>query len=147
MRAAANVFLAQATLPRYGTVQRCGNAFSCDLWQLVPQVEQLARSLPEDDVPARVALAGVGEACRRLEAIECPGLEGEFERVKRLARSVVALCDHHTALTGVTMCLACDEPIASGEESMSYDVLSPSGGAALSGRIHARCTHIIRRSR
>ncbi|MGC9541560.1 DUF6415 family natural product biosynthesis protein [Streptomyces sp. UG1] len=43
-------------------------------------------------------MAGVGEARRRLHEPEAAGLLGEVERVKRLARSVVALCDHHDAL-------------------------------------------------
>ncbi|NEA64725.1 DUF6415 family natural product biosynthesis protein [Streptomyces sp. SID12488] len=47
-----------------------------------------------------MAPAGVGEARCRLDEIERAGLTGEFERVKRLARSVVALCGHHQNLTG-----------------------------------------------
>ncbi|WP_371749067.1 DUF6415 family natural product biosynthesis protein [Streptomyces sp. NBC_00280] len=74
--------------------------FHRDLWRLIPRVEQLAGHFSEENVPAKVALAGVGEARRRLDEIERAGLTGEFERVKRLARSVVALCDHHENLTG-----------------------------------------------
>lgn len=99
MRDTAVRFLGETELPRYETVQQYGHAFHRDLWRLIPRVEQLTECLPGDDVPAKVALAGVGEARRRLDEIERAGLAGEFERVKRLARSVVALCDHHDNLT------------------------------------------------
>ncbi|MGW3647011.1 DUF6415 family natural product biosynthesis protein [Streptomyces sp. NPDC000878] len=98
MRDAAVRFLGEPVLPRYETVQRYGHVFHRDLWRLIPRVEQLAGRLPGGDVSANVALAGVGEARRRLDEIERAGLAGEFERVKRLARSVVALCDHHESL-------------------------------------------------
>ncbi|MGW1713139.1 DUF6415 family natural product biosynthesis protein [Streptomyces sp. NPDC002156] len=99
MRDMAVRFLGEPALPRYETVQHFGHAFHRDMWRLIPRIEQLTGCLPGDDVPAKVALAGVGEARRRLDEIERAGLAGEFERVKRLARSVVALCDHHDNLT------------------------------------------------
>lgn len=70
----------------------------------------------------------------------------EVERVKRLAGSVVALCDHYDTLMGVTMCLTCDMPIEDGEERLPYDQVSPSGGAARSGSVHARCANTVRRT-
>ncbi|GAA3865479.1 hypothetical protein GCM10023084_18260 [Streptomyces lacrimifluminis] len=100
MRDLAVRFLNESSLPRYETVQSFGHAFHRDLWRLIPRIEQLAGHLPDEDVPANVALAGVAEARRRLDEIERAGLTGEFERVKRLGRSVVALCDHHENLTG-----------------------------------------------
>lgn len=147
MRPAACRFLAQSVLPTYVTIKGCGSDFYQDLRHLIPSIEQLAGRFPEDDVPARVALAGVAEARRRLYEIESPGLRGEFERVKRLARSVVALCDHHDTLTGMTMCLACDKPIEDGDDSVPYDQISPSGGAVRAGRIHARCANTVRHKR
>lgn len=101
MRDTAVRFLRETELPRYETVQHFGHAFHRDLWRLIPRIEQLAGCLSGDDTSANVALAGVGEARRRLVEIERAGLSGEFERVKRLARSAVALCDHHDNLTGV----------------------------------------------
>lgn len=101
MRDAAVRFLNEPSLPRYQTVQHLGHAFHRDLWRLIPRAEQLVGNASCDDVPAKVALACAGEARRRLDEIERAGLSGEFERVKRLARSVVALCDHHDSLTGV----------------------------------------------
>ena len=101
MRDSAVRFVDEPALPRYVTVQRYGHAFHRDLWQLIPRIQQLTGYLPEGDMQAQAALAGVGEAHRRLDEIERAGLSGEFERVKRLARSVVALCDHHENLTRV----------------------------------------------
>ncbi|MFD7409423.1 DUF6415 family natural product biosynthesis protein [Streptomyces sp. NPDC059866] len=111
IRAQATWFIDQQTLARHQTVKGFGQDFLGYLQQLIPQIEQITVCLPEDDVPARVALAAVGEARRRINEPETTRLSGEVERVKRLARSVVALCDHHDTLTGMAMCLACDQPI------------------------------------
>ncbi|MFD7408435.1 DUF6415 family natural product biosynthesis protein [Streptomyces sp. NPDC059866] len=145
MRAQATWFLDQRTLLRHQTVKGFGQDFCGYLGQLIPRIGQLADVLPPDDVPARVALAGVGEACRRLGEEGAAGLYGEVERVKRLARSVVARCDHYDALTGLVMCLACDKPIEAGDAWVPYDQVSPSGGVARAGRIHCRCANAPRR--
>ncbi|MGW4042918.1 DUF6415 family natural product biosynthesis protein [Streptomyces sp. NPDC004721] len=145
MRAAASWFLDQQTLPRHGEVTLFSGDFGRYLEELIEQVRQLAGQLSDDDAPARVALAGVGEARRRLDEPEAAGLNGEVARVKRLARSVMALCDHYEALTSVVMCLACDKPIRAGEESVPYEHVSPSGGSARAGRVHARCATAVRR--
>ncbi|WP_405586011.1 DUF6415 family natural product biosynthesis protein [Streptomyces sp. NBC_01092] len=141
MRAAVSWFLDQRTLPRHETLKLWRQDLDSFLRQLIPAVEELAVSLPPSDVPGRVALAGVGEAKRRLDEPEAAGLHGETERVKRLARSVVSLCDHHATLTDLSlrMCLACDQPIKSDEASVPYENSSPSGGAKQSGCIHASC--------
>ncbi|MFD7281626.1 DUF6415 family natural product biosynthesis protein [Streptomyces sp. NPDC059862] len=145
MRAQATWFLDQRTLLRHQTVKGFGQDFRGYLGQLIPRIGQLADVLPPDDVPARVALVGVGVARRRLGEEGAAGLYGEVERVKRLARSVVALCDHYDALTGLAMCLACDKPIEAGDAWVPYDHVSPSGGAARAGRIHCRCANAPRR--
>jgi hypothetical protein len=140
MRADAVAFLDVCLpLPRYEDVQNAAADCHRNLLRLIPEVEQLAGRLPDDDIPAKVAQAGVAEARRRLYEIEAVGLDGEVKRVQRLARSVLALCDHHDSLTGLTMCLVCDDPIQGGEESQPYDKVSPSGGVARAGRIHAKC--------
>ncbi|MGP4084586.1 DUF6415 family natural product biosynthesis protein [Streptomyces sp. KR55] len=139
MRAQASWFIDQRSLPRHQTVKGFSQDFHGYLKQLIPQIEQLAENLPPDDVPAKVALAGVAEARRRLEEAEAAGLYGEVERVKRLTRSVMALCDHYDALTGVLMCLACDKPIEAVDAWVPYDCVNPCGRAAPPGRIHARC--------
>lgn len=146
MRAAASWFLAQETLPRHQTVKLFGEDFSAYLKQLIPQVEQLAGARAEGDAQAMVALAGTGEARRRLGIAQCPGLNGEVERVKRLARSVVALRDHYDALTGVRMCVACDQVIEDGDEALPYDQISPTGRTGSCGRIHRRCLNVLRNS-
>ncbi|MFC9916276.1 DUF6415 family natural product biosynthesis protein [Streptomyces sp. NPDC127197] len=145
MRAQATWFLDQRTLPRHQTVKGFAQDFHGYLERLIPQIDLLAEALPPDDVPAKVALSGVGEARRRLEDPEAAGLLGEVDRVRRLARSVVALCDHYDALTGLAMCLACDKPIEAGDAWVPYDKVSPSGGAERSGRIHCRCANNTRR--
>ena len=145
LRARANAFLNSPTLPRYETVLHEAHVFYGDLCKLIPAVEKLTGGCDEDDVRAKVALAGVGEARRRSYEIERAGLSDEFERVKRLARSVVALCDHYATLTGTAMCLVCDKPIGVGDETTPYDRVSPSGGAARSGDIHSACANAVRR--
>ncbi|KUN91907.1 DUF6415 family natural product biosynthesis protein [Streptomyces caeruleatus] len=144
MRAAATWFLDQPTLPRHESLKLWHQDLGGFLRHLMPAIEALAADLPENDVPARVAMVGVGEARRRLHEPEAAGLLGEAQRVQRMARSVVALCDHHDALAGMRMCLACDKPIEDGETWLPYDKFSPSGGAAQSGRIHASCASVGR---
>lgn len=145
LRASANSFLkSHQTLPRYETLQHAAHVFYGDLCRLIPEVEKLAGRCDKDDVRGKVALAGVGEARRRSSEIEGTGLTHEFERVQRLARSVVALCDHYATLAGTAMCLVCDKPIGVDDETVSYDRVSPSGCSARSGRIHSRCASAVR---
>jgi hypothetical protein len=142
VRAAATWFLAQATLPRHQTVRLFAQDFRAHLEQLIPRIQQLAGSRAKGDAQAMVALAGVGEARRRLGIAERPGLNGEVERVKRLARSVIALRDHYDALTGVRMCLVCDHVIEDGDEAVPYRRLCATDCVARSGHIHRRCCPI-----
>ncbi|WP_330358785.1 DUF6415 family natural product biosynthesis protein [Streptomyces chartreusis] len=139
MRAAAAWFLDQRTLPRHGSLKHWSSDLGDFLKHLASGIEQLTAALPASDVPARVAMVGVGEARRRLDEPEATGLNGDTERVKQLARSVVALCDHHDALIGARMCLACDKPLDDGRPTMPYEHASPSGGAKVPGRIHTAC--------
>jgi hypothetical protein len=62
---------------------------------LIPEVENLARSLPKEDVPRACAMACTGEARMRLRI----GWPEDSQPVrlavaKKLARSLNALCDH-----------------------------------------------------
>ncbi|TXS42196.1 hypothetical protein EAO75_34015 [Streptomyces sp. uw30] len=99
MRSAATWFLAQKTLPPYGIVQGFDTDFRAFLdGLLIPRIEQLIGERPNDDGPTNGAMAGVGEARRRLHEPVAEGLNGEVARVKGLARSVVALCDHRDEL-------------------------------------------------
>ncbi|MGW1728609.1 DUF6415 family natural product biosynthesis protein [Streptomyces sp. NPDC002306] len=112
---------------------------------LIAQVEQAAARRPAEDVPRYVALACARQAHTKLHAHPGPGPHGPLIYARRLARTLAALCDHHEALTNVTMCLACDQPIHDGEQTMPYDKVSPSGGAARAGHIHSRCANTVRR--
>ncbi|MGW0914642.1 DUF6415 family natural product biosynthesis protein [Streptomyces sp. NPDC002784] len=111
---------------------------------LIPEIEQAAAALPADDVPRYVALACVREARGKLTAR--PGLmpHDAAAHVRKLGRSLLALCDHYETLTGVRMCLACDQPLKPGEPTRPFDQGSQSGGSAVSGRIHERCANTVR---
>ncbi|MER7574915.1 DUF6415 family natural product biosynthesis protein [Streptomyces sp. NPDC126514] len=111
---------------------------------LIPEIERAAAELPTDDVPRYVALACVREARGKLAAR--PGLRpyDAVTHVRRLGRSLPALCDHYETLTGVRMCLACDQPLKPGEPTRPFDQGSQSGGSAVSGRIHERCSNTVR---
>ncbi|MFF3350820.1 DUF6415 family natural product biosynthesis protein [Streptomyces sp. NPDC002779] len=110
---------------------------------LIPEIEWVAAQLPADDVPRYVALACVREARRKLAAR--PGLlpHDPAAHVRRLGRSLLALCDHYETLTGIRVCLACDQPLRPGEATLPYGQASPSGGAGTTGRIHDRCTNAV----
>ncbi|MFI5796114.1 DUF6415 family natural product biosynthesis protein [Streptomyces sp. NPDC051677] len=143
MRAAATWFLAQTVLPSHQTVKLFAQDFTTFLDHLIPQTEQLAAGRAGDDAQAMVARAGLAEARRRLGIAERPGLNGEVERVKRLARSVLALRDHYDTLTGVRMCVACDQAIEDGEEAVPYERASATGGT---GWAHGHCANSMSRS-
>ncbi|WP_019066184.1 DUF6415 family natural product biosynthesis protein [Streptomyces hokutonensis] len=66
----------------------------------VPDVETLAWALPEDDVPRACALACCGEARMRLRLGDGGTLAVRVASARRLARSVLALCDHYENLGG-----------------------------------------------
>lgn len=144
MRAAATWLLDQKSLPGYATLKAYEKDLRKALDDLIPQIEQHAGARPEDDIQGKVALAGVGKARRRLGLPEREGLQGEYERVKKLAMSVIALCDHVDALTGIHMCLLCDKKIEDGESLVSYGKVSPSGGAVSAGQVHAACAKAAR---
>ncbi|MEU1694979.1 DUF6415 family natural product biosynthesis protein [Streptomyces hirsutus] len=146
LRAAATWFIDRTTLPRHGDTVRFGQDFARCVAELIPQVEYLAGQRDTDDVPARAALAEVGEARCRLDEPEAVGLAGEVERVKQLARSVCALYGHYDTLTQARLCLACRLPIEDGEDSRPYDRAGPSGDAGRNGSVHATCMHMARRT-
>ncbi|WP_306192228.1 MULTISPECIES: DUF6415 family natural product biosynthesis protein [unclassified Streptomyces] len=96
-------------------------------------------------MPRKVALAGVGEVRRRLGEPEAAGLHGEVNRVKRLARSVIALCGHLDALSGLRMCLLCDKPLEDSDAWELYQQAGLTGGPGQPGRVHAACARTVRR--
>ncbi|MFH8223339.1 DUF6415 family natural product biosynthesis protein [Streptomyces sp. NPDC018057] len=101
VRAAAAWFLDQRTLPRHGTVRAFEDGFRRTLGELIPRVERFAAALPADDVCAKVAQDALAEAHRRLDEEETAGLRDEVVRVRRIAKSVLALCAHHDVLAGL----------------------------------------------
>ncbi|MEU0585374.1 DUF6415 family natural product biosynthesis protein [Streptomyces sp. NPDC006132] len=144
MRAQASWFLDQRTLPRHQATRLMERELRAFLEHLIPQIEQLAAQRSEDDVPTNVASAGITEARCRMDEPEAAGLVGEVERVKLLARSVVSLCDHHDALTGITICLLCDHAI--GDEAwVPFQRTRPSEAGLESGRVHERCAPTVSR--
>ncbi|MEU6261424.1 DUF6415 family natural product biosynthesis protein [Streptomyces sp. NPDC047043] len=112
---------------------------------LIPEVEHAALQRDADDVPRYVALACIDQARIKLHIQPRPGAYQALVHARRLARSLAALCDHYEALTGVVMCLACDQALRDNEETLPYHHVTPSGPAARVGRIHARCAHTYRR--
>ncbi|MFI6567110.1 DUF6415 family natural product biosynthesis protein [Streptomyces sp. NPDC050534] len=112
---------------------------------LIPEVEHAALERDAEDVPRYVALACTDQARTTLRTQFRPGTRGALVHARRLARRLAALCEHYEALTGVVMCLACDQPLHDDEETLPYDHVSPSGPAVRVGRIHARCTQTYRR--
>lgn len=114
--------------------------------RLIKQVEEAAARRPAEDVPRYVALACARQARAKLHSHPRPGPHGPLVYARRLARVLAALCDHYEAFANVAMCLACDQPLRDGEQTMPYDKVSPSGGAARAGRIHTRCANTVRRN-
>lgn len=139
MRQAAAVLLDEgAPLIRYEDLKASEHQYRDNLAWLLREVDAAIAGRPEDDVQAKVALAGMSEALQRLEEIEAVGLAGEVRRVRRLARSVLSLCDHHGTLTGLRMCAVCDKPITADQESAPYDMFRTSSGGPTSDA-HTRC--------
>ncbi|MFJ9628110.1 DUF6415 family natural product biosynthesis protein [Streptomyces sp. NPDC101175] len=68
---------------------------------LVPDVGQLAVRLPKDDIPRACALACCGEARMRMRLDDGDTPDIRTAAAQRLARSVLALCDHYENLGGV----------------------------------------------
>ncbi|WP_328868727.1 DUF6415 family natural product biosynthesis protein [Streptomyces sp. NBC_00287] len=150
MRASvAEVLPPEVTPTDRGTLQTLTGLLRGHLQLLIPEIEQSAALLPADDVPRYCALVSVREARGKLNAgpgrLPCDAVA----YVRRLGRSLLALCDHFETLTGMSMsmsmsmCVACDQPIRGGEVSRPYGQASSSGGASFSGRIHDHCSNTV----
>ncbi|MGW7667512.1 DUF6415 family natural product biosynthesis protein [Streptomyces sp. NPDC054775] len=132
------------TAPEDGGLAELTELLRGHMQLIIPEIEQAAAQLPTDDVPRYCALACIGEARAKLRAIAGDGPHRAVAYGRKLARSLAALCDHYEALTGVEMCLACDQPIRDREDSTPYGHVSASGGAVCAGRVHTRCAHVLR---
>lgn len=105
---------------------------------IVPEVESKALALDKDDIPRYCALACVGEARGKLRARPAMGLGGDVAYARKLARSLIALCDHFESLTGQVMCVACDRAIRRPDDAVPLDQVSNSAGA-ITARVHPDC--------
>lgn len=100
MRAAADELLAQdAGLPRYDELSNTSVVLCGHLVVLIPEVENLARALPDGHVTRTCALTATGHARARLDAGPGPGLVSAVRHAKGLARALRALCDQFEALS------------------------------------------------
>lgn len=109
---------------------------------IIPEVEQAATQMPVDDVLRYCALACVGEARGKVSATRGLGAYDAAVYARRLARSLLAMCDHYEALAGKRRCLARDS-LVRGEEVLPYSKVSPPGGAVVCGRIHGSCAGTV----
>lgn len=101
MRGSARRLLAEdAELPTADELKTLTLALRGHMMLLIPDVEDAAQALPEDDIPRACALACVGEARMRLGLEPGATLPGGIAHAQRLARSVNALCDHVENLEG-----------------------------------------------
>jgi hypothetical protein len=66
---------------------------------MIPIVEAMTAGLPANDIPAACALAGVDEARLRLQMSVDAYSPVRMSVSMRLARSVIALCDHYQNLS------------------------------------------------
>ncbi|MFD4261957.1 DUF6415 family natural product biosynthesis protein [Streptomyces sp. NPDC058534] len=66
---------------------------------LLPEVEAVAGKLP-DGIATYCALACVGEARGKLRTQPLPRPGGALAYARRLARVLIALCDHHARMVG-----------------------------------------------
>ncbi|MER7000095.1 DUF6415 family natural product biosynthesis protein [Streptomyces sp. NPDC000410] len=67
--------------------------------RLVPEVQELIRRAPLGDPPAKVAQVGVDEAWRRLHTAPGFGPDAACRHARKVALSVLSLCDHFESLT------------------------------------------------
>ncbi|WP_316784557.1 DUF6415 family natural product biosynthesis protein [Streptomyces sasae] len=77
-----------------------GSALRAQIEELIPTIEAMTRTLPADDVPSACALACSREARMRLGLVPGYNSPGRMTVAMKLARSVIALCDHYENLGG-----------------------------------------------
>lgn len=95
MRAAVAQLLAEdAPLPSHDDLQTVILQLRGHLMLLVPEVEDLAGRLPDDDVLGKLAKVGIGKARRRLDDLPGLTLPLAVRHAQHLARSVEELCTH-----------------------------------------------------
>ncbi|WAZ20140.1 DUF6415 family natural product biosynthesis protein [Streptomyces cinnabarinus] len=140
----AEVLPPEATPTDRATLEVLTDTLRHGVQMLIAEVERAAEKQSADDIPRYVALACVREARGKLDAGPVLMPSDAAAYVRKLGRSLLALCDHYEALAGIRVCLACDQPFKPDEATQPYDRGSPTGGAAVSGRIHERCVNSVR---
>lgn len=104
MRATARPLLAEDAEPLCaGELGVVVSMLRGHLQVLLPDVGKLAGRQPKDDIPRACALACCGEARMRLRLDDGETPDVRTAAARRLARSVMALCDHYENLGGVTV--------------------------------------------
>ncbi|MFJ2202646.1 DUF6415 family natural product biosynthesis protein [Streptomyces violaceusniger] len=101
MRAGTRRLLAEDTeLPGAEDLETLTLRLRGHIMVAVPEVEEMAGRLPEDDTRRACARACVGEARMRMRLEPGAAPPARLAHAQRLARSVNALCDHYENLGG-----------------------------------------------
>ncbi|MEU9406205.1 DUF6415 family natural product biosynthesis protein [Streptomyces sp. NPDC048281] len=101
MRNTAHRFLAPDARPiPTDDVTTLRTALRGQIEELIPTIEAMTRQRPANDVPSACALACAREARMRLGLRPGYNSPGQMTVAMKLARSVVALCDHYENLGG-----------------------------------------------
>lgn len=94
----ARILDPEAALPRHEDLQHREQLLRGHLGVIVPEVEALARLLPDGHTAQASALVAVGHARTRLAADPGAGLVSATGHAKSLARALRTLCDQYEAL-------------------------------------------------
>ncbi|MFD8722374.1 DUF6415 family natural product biosynthesis protein [Streptomyces sp. NPDC059629] len=101
MRRTAQRFLAPDAQPiANDDLTTLGSALRGQIEELIPTIEAMTRQFPADDVPSACALVCTREARMRLGLRPGYNSPGRMTVAMKLARSVMALCDHYQTLGG-----------------------------------------------
>lgn len=100
MRASASRALPLAGVPSTDDLAILAETLRGHIRVLIPDVEKRALLHPRNATPRISASAAVGEATRKLRMGDDGTVAIRVSVVQKLARSVVALCNHYEALGG-----------------------------------------------
>ncbi|GAA1883128.1 DUF6415 family natural product biosynthesis protein [Streptantibioticus ferralitis] len=89
----------RAVYPRYEEIEDLVLCLRGHIMLLIPEVETLACAQPKDDLVRALALAGIGEARRKLRGDAGTGLASAVVHAEQLACACRALLLHHKRLT------------------------------------------------
>ena len=100
MRASAARALPLVDAPSTDDLATLGETLRGHIRVLIPDVEKRALLHPRNATPRISASAAVGEATRKLRMGDDGTVAIRVSVVQKLARSVVALCNHYEKLSG-----------------------------------------------